>query len=89
MPAVLTDAEWGSLRTPVLFLVGENEVIYPPRKAIRRLKHVAPQVTTDIIPGAGHDLTFVQTARVNERILQFLKAKPAPSKAPMACLHCP
>jgi pimeloyl-ACP methyl ester carboxylesterase len=85
MPAVLTDIEWGSLRTPALFLAGENEVIYSAEKAVRRLKRVAPQVTAEIIPGAGHDLTFVQPAMVNERILEFLKEERAPSKAPKAC----
>jgi len=81
IPPVLTDAEWGSLRTPALFLAGENDVIYSAEKAVRRLKRVAPQVTGEIIPGAGHDLTFVQAAVVNDRILQFLKEERAPSKA--------
>jgi pimeloyl-ACP methyl ester carboxylesterase len=73
MPRVLTDTEWGSLRPPALFLAGANEVIYSAEKAVRRLKRVAPQITAEIVPGAGHDLTFVQTAMVNERILRFLK----------------
>jgi pimeloyl-ACP methyl ester carboxylesterase len=85
MPTVLTDAEWGSLRTPALFLAGENEVIYSAEKAVRRLKRVAPRVTAEIIPGAGHDLTFVQTAVVDERILRFLKEERVLSKAPEAC----
>jgi pimeloyl-ACP methyl ester carboxylesterase len=85
MPAVLTDAEWGSLRTPALFLAGENEVVYSAEKAVRRLKRVAPQVTAEIIPGAGHDLTFVQTAMVNARILRFLREERALSRAPGAC----
>ncbi len=78
IPPVLTDTEWGSLRTPVLFLAGENEVIYSAKKAVRRLKRVAPQVTAEVIPSAGHDLTFAQTTMVNERILQFLKEGRAP-----------
>jgi pimeloyl-ACP methyl ester carboxylesterase len=73
IPPVLTDTEWGSLRMPALFLVGEHEVIYSAEKAVRRLQRVAPQVTTEIIPGAGHDLPFAQTAMVNQRILRFLK----------------
>ena len=85
IPPVLTDTEWRSLRTPTLFLAGENEVIYSAEKAVRRLKRVAPQVTAQIIPGAGHDLTFAQTATVNERILRFLKEERAPSKALGAC----
>jgi pimeloyl-ACP methyl ester carboxylesterase len=84
-PPVLTDAEWGSLRTPALFLAGEHEVIYSAVKAVRRLKRVAPQVTAEIIPGAGHDLTFAQTAMVNQRMLHFLKGEPASSKAAEDC----
>ena len=83
---MLTDTQRGSLRPPALFLAGENEVIYSAEKAVRRLKRVAPQVTAEIIPGAGHDLTFAQTALVNERIIQFLKEERAPSKAPGACV---
>jgi pimeloyl-ACP methyl ester carboxylesterase len=62
---VWTDAEWGSLRVPALFLVGEHEAIYSAEKAVRRLKRVAPQVTAEIIPGAGRDLTVAQAAMVN------------------------
>ncbi len=71
-PKVWTDAEWTSLSVPALFLVGEHETIYSPAKAVRRLQRVAPQVTAEIVPGAGHDLTFVQAAAVNRRILEFL-----------------
>jgi pimeloyl-ACP methyl ester carboxylesterase len=80
IPPVWTDAEWGNLRPPTLFLAGENEVIYSAEKAVRRLKRVAPQVAAEIIPAAGHDLTFVQTAMVNQNILQFLNEESAPSK---------
>jgi len=81
IPPVLTDAEWGSLRTPTLFLVGEHEVIYSPEKAVQRLRGVAPTVRTEIIPGAGHDLTIAQRSMVNERILRFLKEERVPLKA--------
>ena len=73
-PPVLTDREWGSLKVPVLFLVGEHEVIYSAKKAVSRLKRVAPWATAAILPGAGHDLTFVQAAEVDRRILDFLKS---------------
>ncbi len=71
-PRVWSDAEWRALRVPTLFLVGGHEKIYPPEKAVRRLKRVAPQVKAEIIAGAGHDLTFVRTAEVNRRICEFL-----------------
>ena len=72
MPPVLTDAEWRGLKVPTLFLAGEHDVMYSSRKAVRRLNRVAPQVTTEIVPGAGHDLTFAHTEAVNRRILEFL-----------------
>jgi pimeloyl-ACP methyl ester carboxylesterase len=82
---VWTDAERGSLRVPALFLVGEHEAIHSAEKAVRRLKRVAPQVTAEIIPGAGHDLTVAQAAMVNQRSLAFLKQEPAASKMSGAC----
>jgi pimeloyl-ACP methyl ester carboxylesterase len=81
IPPVLTDAEWGSLRPPTLFLAGENEVIYSAQKAVRRLRRVAPAVTAEIVPGAGHDLTYAQTAWVNQSMLRFLKEERVPSAA--------
>lgn len=72
MPPVLTDEEWMGLQPPTLFLAGENEVIYSAGKAVRRLNRVAPQVSAEIIAGAGHDLTFSQAALVNQTILRFL-----------------
>jgi pimeloyl-ACP methyl ester carboxylesterase len=71
-PPVLTDDQWRSLKMPVLFLVGEHEVIYSPVRAVRRLQRVAPAIAAEIIPGAGHDLTFAQAATVNRKILEFL-----------------
>lgn len=71
-PTVLTDEELQSIKTPALFLVGENEVIYPAQKAIQRLQNVAPSILAEIIPNAGHDLTIVQAKIVNEKVLEFL-----------------
>jgi pimeloyl-ACP methyl ester carboxylesterase len=70
-PTVLSDAELRSLSVPALFLVGENEVIYSAREAVSRLSSVAPQIKTEIIPNAGHDLTLVQTELVNSKIVEF------------------
>jgi pimeloyl-ACP methyl ester carboxylesterase len=57
---------------PILFMVGENEKIYAARKAVLRLQRVAPQITAEIIPGAGHDFTVVQADMVNRKVLDFL-----------------
>jgi len=72
IPPVLSDAEWRSLRVPVLFLVGEHEKIYSPEKAVQRLRRVAPQIRAEIVPGGGHDLTVAQADLVNQKILEYL-----------------
>jgi pimeloyl-ACP methyl ester carboxylesterase len=71
-PTVLDDKAWQRFSVPALFLVGENEKIYSARAAVKRLKRVAPQVKTGIIPGAGHDLTMVRATVVAEKVLEFL-----------------
>ncbi len=77
LPPVWKDAEWGALSVPALFLVGEHETIYDSRKAVRRLKRVAPQVAAEIIPGAGHDLAIAQAEMIDRRILEFVKQQAA------------
>jgi pimeloyl-ACP methyl ester carboxylesterase len=72
VPRVMGDQVLQSLKVPSLFLVGENEKIYSARKAVSRLNDVAPQIRTEIIPGAGHDLWLSQAELVNKKILDFL-----------------
>ncbi len=72
-PTVLTDDELRKLsEVPTLFLVGEHEVIYPAKEAVGRLNEVAPQIRTQIIPDAGHDLTIVAAPLVNSIVTEFL-----------------
>ena len=70
---LLADQELRALSVPALYLVGEHEKIYPAAKAIERLKRVAPNIRTAMVPQAGHDLTIVQAERVNRLILDFLR----------------
>ncbi|MEX1309512.1 MAG: alpha/beta hydrolase [Candidatus Sulfomarinibacteraceae bacterium] len=73
-PTVLTDDEWRSFEVPVLFLVGENEVIYSisGAEAIAKVNRVAPEIETELFSGCGHDITLVQAGRFNSRVLEFL-----------------
>ena len=70
---ILNNEAWQSFRIPVLFMVGENEKMYPAQKAVSRLNRVAPRIETEVIPRAGHDLTFAQTEMVSGKILNFLE----------------
>ncbi len=77
-PTVLTDEEWRSFQVPVLFLVGENEVIYSitGAEAVAKLNGVAPGIETELFTGCGHDLSLVQADRFNRRVLEFLEEQP-------------
>jgi pimeloyl-ACP methyl ester carboxylesterase len=72
-PTVLTDEELQGITIPTLYLVGENEKIYSAQEAVERLRDVAPQIRTEVIPNAGHGLTIEQAELVNRKVLEFLK----------------
>ena len=72
-PTVVKDDELSNFQTPALFLVGENEKTFPPYKAVQRLNKIAPQIKTEVISKAGHDLNFAQADLVNQRVLTFLE----------------
>ena len=72
-PSVLIDNELQRIKVPTLFLVGENEKLYSAKKAVERLNTLAPQIQTEIIPDAGHDLTIIQAEMVNKKVIEFLK----------------
>jgi pimeloyl-ACP methyl ester carboxylesterase len=73
MPTVLSDTELKSIKIPVLFVVGENEKIYSAQDAVQRIKNIAPNIKTEIIPKASHDLIFSQPELVNKTVINFLK----------------
>ena len=72
-PTVLTDEELRSLKIPVLFLVGEHEVVYRADQAVRRINSIAPSIVTEVVPNASHDLTISQTRFVNSKVTAFLR----------------
>ena len=73
---VLDDQAWQRMKVPCLFVIGEHEKMYPAQKAIRRLNRIAPWIQTRLVPGAGHDLTFVQADFVTRAVLDFLNECP-------------
>lgn len=73
LPKIMKDEELQALQVPTLYLVGENDKTCTPHKAVERFQKLALQVQTEIIPTAGHDLTFVQARVVNDKILSFFQ----------------
>ena len=74
MPTVFSDEELGRLNMSVLLLIGENEVIYNATKALARAKQLIIDLTGELVPNCGHDISFSQHKIVNERVLTFLNA---------------
>lgn len=75
VPIVLSDEDWQNLKMPILFLVGEKEVLYSSQKAVQRLNRVTPQVQTEIVPHASHDITHSQAELINKKIMDFLQSQ--------------
>jgi len=73
-PTVLTDSDFQNIKVPILFLVGENEVLYSAQKAVKRIKHI-PHVKAEIIPNASHCITLSQYKILNKKVLDFLQKK--------------
>ncbi|WP_042460103.1 alpha/beta fold hydrolase [Neobacillus dielmonensis] len=71
-PIVFPEQELQNLSTETLLLVGEDEVIYNPEKMLKKAERLLPNVTTKMIPKAGHGLTIEQYEKVNEAVMSFL-----------------
>lgn len=76
-PTVVDDETLRNLGVPTLFVIGEREKIYACQEALERLARVAPDIATAVIPGAGHDMTWLKPDLVNRTVLGFLEGEPA------------
>jgi len=73
-PTVYTDDELKRIELPVQLLIGAEEKIYNPKKAIDRAQRWMPDLTAEIIPNVGHTLNMEQPETINARILKFLNS---------------
>ena len=79
-PSVMSDEQLGSIEVPALFLVGANDKVFSSTRAVQRLNEVAPRIETEIIPGAGHDLTIVKADQVHQKVRAFLATRGRPNR---------
>jgi pimeloyl-ACP methyl ester carboxylesterase len=70
-PTELTDDELRRVTTPTLALLGEKSQMYDAGVVADRIRTRIPDATTDIVPGAGHDLPVRCPALVSDRTIQF------------------
>jgi pimeloyl-ACP methyl ester carboxylesterase len=72
VPRVFSEKELLKIRTPVLLLIGDHEVIYKPEKAIRRASRMVSGLKAEMVPNANHSAQYTAPDFVNTRILEFL-----------------
>jgi pimeloyl-ACP methyl ester carboxylesterase len=71
-PPVYSDEELRKIRTPMLLLIGDHEVIYNPERVIRRATSLVAGLKAEMIPGANHNAQVTASDVVNRKILDFL-----------------
>ncbi|MDF2437252.1 MAG: peptidase family [Bacteroidota bacterium] len=69
---VYSDTELSSLSMPVLVIIGDDDIINPP-KSVERAKKMIPKVKTEILKDCGHFVTMDQKEKSNTLITEFLK----------------
>ncbi|WP_406194022.1 alpha/beta fold hydrolase [Kitasatospora sp. NBC_01560] len=67
-----TDEELGSVRLPVLVLLGARSALLRPRQALARVTALIPGVRAEIVRRAGHGLNLERPDVVNDRLLGFV-----------------
>lgn len=56
-----------------LLLIGDNEVISDPARALERARQLIPDFEGELVPGCRHDMCSSRHHIVDARVLEFLK----------------
>jgi len=67
----VTAEQLGKMKTPALFLVGAQDVLYPP-EAAQTIYKLVPGASLEIVQDSGHSVYFEQPAVFNHVIHGFL-----------------
>ena len=72
-PTVYTDDELKAIDTPTLLLIGAEEKIYNPHKALDRANRLMPNLIAEIVPGVSHVLRNIEKPDyINSRVIRFI-----------------
>jgi pimeloyl-ACP methyl ester carboxylesterase len=71
-PPVYSNEELHKIRTPMLLLIGDHEMIYNPERAIRRATSQVTGLKAEMIPNANHNSQVTAPDIVNKKIMDFL-----------------
>ena len=69
----LSEDELRALQVPVLFLMGEDDVLCDAATALARARRLIPDFQGELVRGCRHDMCFSQHRIVDARVLDFLK----------------
>lgn len=72
-PPVFSRAQLRRIRAPTLLLIGDQERLYPPAKALALAQARMPGLEGAVVPDADHIAAMAQPEDVNQRILRFLQ----------------
>lgn len=71
---VFTREQLATVKSPVLLLIGDQELLYNPHKTLQKALARMPALKGEIVPNAHHLAALACPDFVNPRILEFLKA---------------
>jgi pimeloyl-ACP methyl ester carboxylesterase len=71
-PTVFPDEDLRAIAAPTLLLVAAREVLYNPRRALKRARRLIRDLEADVIPDAGHFVSMEHADIVDRRVLEFL-----------------
>lgn len=71
-------AQLAETKIPILFVVGEDDVLVPPQIA-RAVHEMMPGSRFELIKGVGHSANFEASAEYNRVVLDFLGGLPPAS----------
>ena len=75
LPAVVSDEQLRTMKVPTLLLIGDQEVISDPARALDRARRLIPDCEGELVPGCRHDMCSSQHDIVDARVLDFLEKR--------------
>jgi pimeloyl-ACP methyl ester carboxylesterase len=71
-PRVLSDRQLRAIDSPTLLLIGTREVIYDPQKVLYRAESTMLQITTELVSGGTHMMSWEKSEMITARMIAFL-----------------
>jgi pimeloyl-ACP methyl ester carboxylesterase len=84
MPAVVSDEALRAMTVPTLLLIGDQEVISDPARALERAHRLISDFEGELVPGCRHDMSASRHDIVDARVLEFLNKAPVDDRATTA-----